>query len=134
MTTAQELINSSAKQAGILSEGQALEGGVNTDALARLNRMIARFKNDGIDLGLSTLLASDTLIIDDADEEALELGLTLRLMVRHRRPIDAGIAGANRSALSELQAKYTTLNEMKLDGALTHRSIIRNRTFNINNG
>ena len=46
--TAQDLINSSAKQAGILAEGQTLEAGVNADALKRLNRMIARFQNDGV--------------------------------------------------------------------------------------
>ena len=73
MTTAQGLIDSSAKQAGILAEGQSLEAGVNSDALKRLNRMINRFQNDGIELGLSTpLIAADTLYIDDADEEALE--------------------------------------------------------------
>lgn len=121
MATAQDLINSSAKQAGILAEGQALEGGINTDALNRLNRMIARLQNDGIDLGLSTLNASDTLYIDDADEEALELGLTLRLMVRHRRPIQPGLSKAARSAMTELQAKYTVVDEMDLDLALTHK-------------
>ena len=121
MATAQDLINSSAKQAGILAEGQSLEGGINTDALSRLNRMIARLQNDGVDLGLSTLTAASTLYIDDADEEALELGLTLRLMVRHRRPIDPGLSAAASSALTELQAKYTIVDEMPLDLALTKK-------------
>lgn len=115
------MINSSAKHAGILAEGQSLESGINTDALNRLNRMIARLKNDGVDLGLSTLTAASTLYIDDADEEALELGLTLRLMVRHRRPIDPGLSAAASSALTELQAKYTIVDEMPLDLALTKK-------------
>ena len=129
MTTAQDLINSSAKQAGILAEGQALEGGINADALARLNRLIARFQNDGIFLGLSTLLAADVLYIDDADEEALELSLTMRLMVRHRRPIQPGLAVSTDTAVKELQAKYTTINTMPLDGALTRKYLPRKRTF-----
>ena len=129
MTTAQELINSSARQAGILAEGQALEGGINADALQRLNRLIARFQNEGIFLGLDTLLASDVLYIDDADEEALELSLTLRLMVRHRRPIQPGLAQSADEAVTELQAKYTTVTEMKLDGALTRKYLPRKRTF-----
>jgi len=129
MTTAQELINSSAKQAGILAEGQALEGGNNTDALARLNRLIARFQNDGIFLGLSTLLAADTLFIDEADEEALELSLTLRLMVRHRRPVQPGLSEAARIAVTELQAKYTQIKEMSLDRALTRKYLPRKREF-----
>ena len=129
MATAQDLINSSAKQAGILAEGQALEGGINADALSRLNRLIARFQNDGIFLGLEKLLAADELFIDDADEEALELSLTMRLMVRHRRPIQPGLSLATQSAVTELQAKYTVINEMSLDRALTRKYLPRKREF-----
>ena len=129
--TAQDLINSSAKQAGILAEGQNLENGVNADALKRLNRMIARFENNGIELGLSTLAASDTMYIDDADEEALEVQLTLRLMVRHRRPIDPGLAGAGRDALTELQAKYSVVKTLTIDPAMT---VKRHKNFDINAG
>jgi hypothetical protein len=129
MATAQDLINSSAKQAGILAEGQTLESGINTDALSRLNRLIARFQNDGIFLGLDTLTATDTLFIDDADEEALELSLTIRLMVRHRRPVQPGLAQSANLAVTELQAKYATIKEMPLDGALTRKYLPRKRTF-----
>lgn len=129
MATAQDLINSSAKQAGILAEGQTLEGGINQDALDRLNRLIARFQNDGIFLGLSKLVFADELFIDDADEEALELSLTIRLMLRHRRPIQAGLVGAAGLAVTELQAKYYTIKEMSLDRALTRKYLPRKRTF-----
>ncbi len=129
MATAQDLINSSARQAGILAEGQALEGGINADALSRLNRMISRLRNDGVDLGVPVLLAGDELIVDDADEEALELGLTLRLMTRHRRPVQQGLAESARSAITELQAKYSSIPEMRLDRALTRKYLPRKRTF-----
>lgn len=134
MATAQDLINSSAKQAGILAEGQVLEAGVNTDALSRLNRMIARLRNDGIDLGLDTLIAANTIFIDDADEEALELGLTLRLMIRYRRPIQQGLSQAGLTAMNELQAKYTIIKEMPLDRALTRKYLPRKRTFDTTDG
>lgn len=134
MATAQDLINSSAKQAGILAEGQTLEAGINADALSRLNRMIARMRNDGIDLGLATLSASDKLFIDDADEEALELGLTMRLMVRHRRPAQPGLPQANNTAMNELQAKYTKIKEMPLDNALTRKYLPRKRPFDTVDG
>ena len=135
MTTAQELINSSAKQAGILAESQVLEGGINADALSRFNRMVNRFRNNGINLGLSTpLLAADVLLIDDADEEALEVNLTVRLMVRHRRPIQAGLSEAARDSLTEMQAKYTVIPEMPLDRALTRKYLPRKRTFDTTDG
>ena len=129
MTTAQELINSSAKTAGILAQGQSLEAGVNTDALKILNVMIARLQNNGADLGLSTLVAADTLYIDDADEEALKLGLTLRLMVEHRRPIDPGLSQAGSDAMTELQAKYTKIKTMSIDSTMTQNKF---NSYNIN--
>lgn len=131
MATAQELINSSALQAGILAEGQQLEAGNNADALKRLNRMIARFKNNGVDLGLATLALSDEMYIDDADEEALEIQLTLRLMLRHRRPPDQGLSIAGATAATELQAKYTKIKPMSIDPAITSR---RHKFFDINTG
>ena len=128
MTTAQDIITSSAKQAGILAEGQKLESGINADALSRLNRMLDRWQNDGVDLGLSTpLLAADTLFVDLADEEAIETNLTLRLMVRFRRPIPGGLSQAGKDAFTELQAKYTTIPVMKLDAALTRKYLPRKR-------
>ncbi|MBL4664263.1 MAG: hypothetical protein JKY22_12095 [Flavobacteriaceae bacterium] len=129
MTTAQNMIDSSAKMAGILAEGQSLESGVNTDALNRLNRMFARWANIGIDLGLATLAASDTVYVDVADEEAIELSLALRLMVKHRRQIAPGLSEAGDQMVTELQSKYSNLPVMALDAALSG-----SQRYNINNG
>jgi len=122
MTTAQDLITSAARKAGILAEAQSLEAGINAQALATFNKMIARFQNNGIDFGLAKLNASDTVFIDDSDEEAVELQLQLRLMVNHRRNIPPGLSAAGKDALKELQAKYALIPEMELDLALTRRS------------
>ena len=122
MATAQELINSAARFAGILAVGQTLESEVNSDALTRLNRLLARLRNNGIDLGLPTLLAATEIIIDESDEEAIEFLLALRLMVRYRRPIAAGLAEQARIELTELRAKYAIVDEMVLDTALTRKN------------
>jgi|TARA_R100000501_G_C2587445_1_gene88567 hypothetical protein len=127
MATAQELINSAAKFAGLLAEGQTLEGGVNADALNRLNRMLSRWKNNGVDLGVPTLSASDTVYVDNADEEAIEVNLALRLMVRFKLPVSPGVSEAGSEAYTELQAKYGKIDEMALDLALTDK-----RTYNVN--
>lgn len=121
MATAQDIINSAARLAGILAEAQTLESSVNTDALTRLNRMLARWRNNGVDLGLPTLVAADTIIVDNADEEAIEIQLALRLMTRYRRPPDPGLSAAGNSAFTELQAKYAIIDEMQLDQALTRK-------------
>lgn len=128
MTTAQDLINSSAKQAGVLAEGQTLPGGINADSLTRFNRMLGRWRNDGVDLGITLpLLASDDVIVDFSDEEAIETNFTLRLMVRFRRPIPPGLSAAGKDAFTELQAKYMTIRPMQLDPALTRKYLPRKR-------
>ena len=127
MTTAQDLINSSASDAGILAEGQALENGINKQCLRLLNRMIQRWRNSGVDLGLPEALAADTVFVDVADEESIEVNLTLRLMVRFKRPIPPGLSQAGDSAFDELQAKYMIINEMRLDNALTQKYLPRKR-------
>jgi aryl carrier-like protein len=129
MATAQDLINKSSKMAGTLAQGQTLEAGLNADALDILNLMLARWRNEGVDLGISTLTATDTLFIDDADEEAIKLSLAIRLMVENKRPIGAGLAGAARSAFTELQAKYAIIKEMTLDRALTRKVLPRKNEF-----
>lgn len=121
MATAQELINSAARFAGILAPGQTLEAEVNADALTRLNRLLARLRNTGVDLGLSSLLAANEVIVDEADEEAIEFLLALRLMVRYRRPIAPGLAEQARIELTELRAKYAVVDEMTMDSALTRK-------------
>jgi hypothetical protein len=89
--------------------------------------MLARWRNDGVDLGLPTLIAADTVFVDIADEEAIEVNLTLRLMVKYRRPIPAGLSEAGLSAFTELQGKYFIVNEMPLDNALTRKYLPRKR-------
>ncbi len=127
MTTAQTIINRSAKTAGILAQGQTLTGGVNADALHLLNRMIARWRNAGVDLGLPTALAANTIFADVADEEAIEVNLTLRLMVEHKRPLPPGLSVAGDDAFTELQSKYLVVSEMILDPALTRKYLPRKR-------
>ena len=124
MATAQDIINSAARLAGILAEAQTLESSVNTDALTRLNRMLSRWRNNGVDLGLPTLVAADTVIVDDADEEAIEIQLALRLITRYRRPPDIGLIAAGTSAFTELQAKYAIIDKMVLDRALTRKRVL----------
>lgn len=130
MTTAQEMVNSAALFAGILANNQTLESSVNDDALARLNRLLARLRNNGIDLGLPSLLAADEIIIDDADFESIEFLLALRLMVRYRRPIAPGLAEQAKAELTELRAKYSIIDEMTLDSGLTRKRAFTFQLFN----
>ena len=133
MSTAQEVINKSAKKAGVLARGgQKLESDVNTDCLDLLNLMLERWRNNGVDLGLPTLTLTTELIIDGADEETVVIQLALRIITEFNRPPRAGLAAAGDSAFTELQAKYTVLVEMSLDPSLTYKRV--STSYNINEG
>lgn len=128
MTTAQEIVNNSSREAGILADGQALTSSQNSRALHLLNRMISRWRNSGVDLGLPEVLAANTVFIDTADEEAVEVNLTLRIMVNFKRPIPAGLSLAGDAAFDELQAKYLVINPMGFDSSLTEKYLPRKTT------
>lgn len=130
MATAQDIINSSAGFAGIKRQGQDLPADRNAIALSTLNKMLARWRNNGVDLKLPTLLAADEIIVDEADIEAIELQLAQRLMIRYKRPIPPGAAGAANTAFIELQAKYQTVDEMELDSAMTRKRVFTHQVIN----
>ena len=133
MSTAQEIINEAAKKAGVLARGgQQLESDINVDILRLLNLMLTRWRNNGVDLGLATLTLTTSLIIDDADEEAIIIQLALRIITEFNRPPRAGLAAAGLTAFTELQAKYLVLVEMSLDPSLTYNQY--NNACNINEG
>jgi len=124
MATTQEVVNKASKKGGILARnGQVLESGLSADVLDLLNLMLKRWRNNGVDLGLPTLSFTDTIIIDDADEEAIVIQLALRIITEFKRPPDSGLAAAGSSAFTELQAKYAVIEPMTLDRTLTRKRI-----------
>ena len=133
MSTAQEVINKAAKKAGVLARnGQSMQSGINADILDMLNMMLARWRNEGVDLGVPTLLAADEIIIDEADEECIVVQLALRIISDFNRPPRPGLAQAGLAAFTELQAKYEVLTELSLDPSLTYNKYTN--SFNINTG
>ncbi|MEE8289573.1 MAG: hypothetical protein V3R25_09190 [Nitrosomonadaceae bacterium] len=125
MATAQETVNAAATKAGIKAIGQTLESGINTIMIDELNTMLNRWRNNGVDYGLSTLVAATEIFVDDADLDAIQINLALRTIITLNRPIPPGLAGAGKEAFTELQAKYMDIREMPLDKTLTrHRLFI----------
>ena len=129
MTTAQTIINDAADLAGVVGVGASIEGGDNAKYLRALNRMIAGFKNDGVDLGLSSLAAGDTVYVDDSDEEALVYQLATRIFEIVKRPVSPAIYQKAQLAYEDLQAKYLEICEMEIPDSLKSYHY-----YDINNG
>lgn len=130
MATAQNIIDTAAKQCDVLARGgQTLKADITDEILDLLNRMLAGWRNKGIDLGIPTLTTSATIIVDEADEEAIILQLEMRIRAAHNRPIPSAVASAASGAFRALQAKYAIINEVDLELPVTGR-----RRFNINVG
>lgn len=121
MTTAQTLINDAADLAGVKAQGQDISGGRNARYLRALNRMIAAWRTSGVDLGVSTLAAGDTVYIDSEDEEAIEYNLAARIYEIESRPVNPSIYGRAQELKSNLDAKYLDVSEMELESSLIYR-------------
>ena len=119
MTTTTDIIESASRAAGILAAGQNLEADIQSDALTRLNQMLARWRNRGVFIGINTPLAKDeTIYIDDADEYCIESNLQVILRRRHKRNLDPGLIRDADEAFREVQSKYLSVPTMQLDSSL----------------
>lgn len=128
MSTAQEIINGAARKVKLLAVGQTLESDIGADALTRLNRMVNRWRNDGIDLGLGTLTADSEVYVDDADLECIEANLQIRLANDYNRSIDPLFVAEVGTLTTELRAKYKVVQLLDLDFTLKRRGPYNIRT------
>lgn len=130
MTTAQTLINDAADLAGVKSEGQDLAGGENAKYVRFLNRLLDSWRDQGVDLGLSTLAAGDTVYIDDAEELAVQYNLATMIYESSGRPVNVAVYTRANDLFNTLRDKYLEPNQMSVPLTLQKRYT----SFDINNG
>ena len=130
MTTAQTLINDAADLAGVKSEAQSLTGGDTARYLRSLNRLLDSWRDMGVDLGLGTLAAGDTVYIDDAEELAVQYNLATIIYELSGRPVNGAVYQRASDLFSTLQDKYLEPKQMKVPLTLQKRYT----SFDINNG
>ena len=130
MTTAQTLINDAADLAGVKSEGQDLKGGQNARYLRALNRLLGSWRDSGVNLGLDTLAAGDTIYIDAAEELAIQYNLATIIYELESRPANVAIYNRANELFRVLEPKYLDIKEMTIPLALQNRR----SGYDINNG
>lgn len=127
MTTTLQIVNDAADLAGVYSEGQSLSGDRSSRYIRALNQMLDGWRNEGVDLGLSTLSSGDTVYVDSADEGAIVYNLAVIIFEIQKRPVNPSIFNRANELFESLQAKYLDINEMPIP-----ESLRSNHHYNIN--
>lgn len=106
MATALDLMNQAARLAKVKGRSQALSGADKTEYLDLLNQMLDSWKAEGLDLGLGTLAAGDTVYIDDSD--LLAVRYSLATLIAESVGKDMSLTVQQRAILLKdmLQSKY----------------------------
>ena len=121
MATALNILENSSELAGEKAFNAGLNPIKEANYLGLLNSMLAAWRNEGVDLQLATLLSSDTVYIDDADQLAIEYALAVLIMEREGSPLKPTVIARAGDLERSLRSKYETINEMDIPKALQPR-------------
>lgn len=123
MTTAQEVITSALKRAGVTADIQTPGNSKSVIGLELLNDWISGLKNDGLDLQLTALALADDIYLDASDIPCLKHNLTVLCAEYWKLPIPQSAYIRANESLDNLRGKYleADIEEMELPGALVTR-------------
>jgi hypothetical protein len=132
MATASDIVTRALKLLAITAAGETPPAEDSADGLTALNRMMHGWKvSEGIDLGHSDVVLTDTITLPDDHLEAVEYNLAVRLSPIWQAPVPPAVAIEAMNGLTKLRALYTDAEEASLDNALgSHRGA----RFNYNTG
>jgi hypothetical protein len=126
MATAHDLISRAFREIGVLAQGETAAAQEATDALAKLNSMIAGWKRRSVDLDIAPLSLTTTFALPvdapiGADEavEAVVWNLAARLAPEYGRPAQMVQMEAARS-FAFLQAAYQRVPESEAEPMFTY--------------
>ena len=129
MSTARQIINRSLRKVGALYPGEAADIDQETDALADLNAMLAKWLDQGIEISQGEVVAADTIPTDIGDEDAVVYNLAAALLPEYPNPNGNFILQMAASTYSKILTKYTDVGELQNESALL---TIGGRGYNIN--
>ena len=121
MATAQDLINRASTLASVRPADYALTADLNTLYLDLLNDMLQEWENDGINLGLPTLAASDTITLPDSDLMAIRYNLAVGIAEHSDKDVKQSVFVRATRFLKRLRAKYAPLVDATMPLSLQSR-------------
>lgn len=120
MATAQQIIERAARLAGVQAEGQTLNSSKLSTYLALLNEMLDSWRNENIDFGLSALLSTSTVYIDNNYLLAIRYNLAQAITDDAGKPPRATILNEADGLKRMLVAKFNPPEETYIDPFFSH--------------
>lgn len=104
MTTANDVIRSALRRLGILGIGQTLSAQHVSEGLDSLNQMLASWRTQGVDLGITILSQTDTVPVDEAHDRAIIALLAIDIAPTYGKSVPAELAVTARDGWKALVA------------------------------
>lgn len=115
MVTTTTIINDAAELVKVKGETQQLPAARQAKYLRILNQMIQSWRNNGIDLGLDTLIQGETVYVDEADEMAITYGLVELIAESANKALAPYIQARAGDLKASLRNKYFTQKDLDQD-------------------
>lgn len=129
MATALDILKRSSALAGERAFNAGLNPIKQADYLALLNELIDGWRNEGIDLELSTLTSGDTVYVDDADLISIRYALAVLIMENEGSPLKPTVLNRAGELQNSLRSKYHSIRDLEVPLGLRSR---HNSTYDIN--
>lgn len=118
-----ELVTRALQLAGVIGMGRAPSAAEMNDGIDTLNEMLQAWALDGMDLGLNTLVQTDTDMIDAAFVKGIRYNLAVELAGSHGilNELPATVVGEAESQKELLRAALADIDNLRCDNSLIGR-------------
>jgi hypothetical protein len=118
MATVSEVVTRAARLAGVAGVGSALSAEDMDWGIDTLNDMLFAWALDGMDLGHSEVVSSDTLLVDDAYLRGIRYSLAVEMAAEKGTEIAATVPVIAMDEQGKIRAALCDIDEMRVDSAL----------------
>lgn len=121
MATARDLITRALRRGHVIGSAETASAEQSSAGLDTLNDMLEAWRDEGLDLGLSTLSLSATLAVDDGAIRAIVYNLAVEVANDEGIAVSATTALNAERSRAALTGRLSGLRKVRFDRALRQR-------------
>jgi hypothetical protein len=118
MATGQSMVTRTLRLLGVLADGQSPTAQQLSDGLDSMNEMLSAWRDQGVDLGHSTISAGDTIPYQDDHLPAIRYSLAIEIAPEYGRSVPGEIIANQQKYFKGLQALYCNPPLLSVDRML----------------
>jgi hypothetical protein len=118
--TVNDLVTRALQLAGVVGMTRAPSAAEMNDGIDTLNEMLASWAIDGMDLGLSTLIQTDDVLVDDSYMRGIRYSLAVELAGEHGllSELPASVIATADTEMGKIRAALVDIDYLRADNSL----------------